>query len=62
RDDSCLHGWALNFVLEGFTPRNESGARTLLPGLTAAIHQLALAYSDDEPPRPAPSAAPSPKD
>ncbi|MFF9204290.1 hypothetical protein ACF1AE_21215 [Streptomyces sp. NPDC014986] len=51
RDDSSLHAWALNFDLEGFTPPNESGARTLLPGLTAVIHQLALAYGDDEPPR-----------
>jgi hypothetical protein len=51
RDDSFLQGWALNFDLEGFTLPNESGARSLLPGLTAAIHQLALAYSDDEPPR-----------
>jgi hypothetical protein len=36
---------------QGFTLPNESGARTLLPGLTAAIHHLALAFSDDEPPR-----------
>ncbi|WP_327749719.1 hypothetical protein [Streptomyces europaeiscabiei] len=51
RDDSFLQGWALNFDLEGFTLPNESGARTLLPGLTAVIHQLALAYGDEEPPR-----------
>lgn len=50
RDDSFLQTWALNFNLEGFTLPNESGARTLLPGLTAAIHQLALAYGDDESP------------
>ncbi|MFJ4429166.1 hypothetical protein [Streptomyces bobili] len=39
------------FYFEGITLPNESGARTLLPGRTAAIHQLALAYGDGEPPR-----------
>lgn len=51
RDDSFLQAWALNFDLQGFTLPNESGARTLLPGLTATIHHLALAFSDDEIPR-----------
>ncbi|MFD7569971.1 hypothetical protein ACFV6U_05480 [Streptomyces sp. NPDC059810] len=55
RDDSFLQGWALNADLEGFPQPRESGARTLLPGLTAAIHHLALAYAEEqegeEPPR-----------
>jgi hypothetical protein len=53
RDDSFLQSWALNADLEGFTKPNESGARTLLPGLTAAINHLCLAYGeDDEPEQP----------
>lgn len=50
RDDSFLQSWAMNFRIEGFTMPNESGARTLLPGLTAAINQLAMAFPDEEPP------------
>jgi hypothetical protein len=50
RDDSFLQAWAMNFRLEGFTKPNESGARTLLPGLTAAVNQLAMAFPDEEPP------------
>ncbi|MFF9010930.1 hypothetical protein ACF087_34795 [Streptomyces goshikiensis] len=49
RDDSFLQAWAINFDLEGFTLPNESGARTLLPGLASAIRHLAHAYADDEP-------------
>jgi hypothetical protein len=48
RDDSFLQSWALNSDLEGFTKPNESGARTLLPGLTAAINHLSLAYAEEE--------------
>ncbi|MFJ8860239.1 hypothetical protein ACIRD8_17600 [Streptomyces sp. NPDC102451] len=49
RDDSSLQGWAMNFRLEGFTMPNESGARTLLPGLAAAINQLVMAFPDESP-------------
>lgn len=48
RDDSFLQSWALNSDLEGFTKPNESGARTLLPGLIAAINHLSLAYVEEE--------------
>ncbi|WP_338485313.1 hypothetical protein VM636_20735 [Streptomyces sp. SCSIO 75703] len=48
RDDSFLQAWAMNFRLEGFTMPNESGTRTLLPGLAAAINQLIQAFPDDE--------------
>ncbi|MEU2281874.1 hypothetical protein ABZ614_08015 [Streptomyces sp. NPDC013178] len=48
RDDSFLQAWAMNFRLEGFTMPNESGTRTLLPGLAAAINQLIQAFLDDE--------------
>ncbi|MFI2765697.1 hypothetical protein ACH5A3_44065 [Streptomyces echinatus] len=48
RDDSFLQAWAMNFRLKGFTMPNESGARTLLPGLAAAINQLTQAFPDDQ--------------
>jgi hypothetical protein len=48
RDESFLQAWAMNVRLEGFTMPNESGARTLLPGLAAAINQLIQAFPDDE--------------
>ncbi len=37
----------MNFRPEGFTMPNESGTRTLLPGLAAAINQLIQAFPDD---------------
>ncbi|MFG2947544.1 hypothetical protein [Streptomyces adustus] len=48
QDDTFLQAWAMNFRLEGFTMPSESGTRTLLPGLAAAINQLVQAFPDDE--------------
>ncbi|MFJ7249779.1 hypothetical protein ACIQWA_34795 [Kitasatospora sp. NPDC098652] len=48
-EDNMLSGWALNFDI-GFTMPNESGMRTLLPGLRAAILHLYSGFATDEEP------------
>ncbi|MFJ9195439.1 hypothetical protein [Streptomyces globisporus] len=48
-ESNMLDGWALNFDLD-FTTPNESGIRTLLPGLRAAILHLYQGFATDEEP------------